>query len=68
VLIYVTSNPDQVDKKARSKWSKVLQYAEAVKPEAMSIAKFVKGKGGINACAVQASARRSSRRIWPTEL
>ena len=68
VLIYVTSNPDQVDKKARSKWSKVLQYAEAVKPEAMSIAKFVKGKGGINACAAQASARRSSRRIWPTEL
>jgi hypothetical protein len=40
-----------IDKKDRSKWSRALRYAADTKPEDESIKKFIKRKGGINACA-----------------
>jgi hypothetical protein len=40
-----------VDKKSRSKWARALRYAAANKPDDESIKKFIKRKGGINACA-----------------
>jgi hypothetical protein len=40
-----------VDKKSRSKWARALRYATANKPDDESIRKFIKRKGGINACA-----------------
>jgi hypothetical protein len=40
-----------VGQKSRSKWSRVLRYAAANKPDDESIKSFFKRKGGINACA-----------------
>ena len=40
-----------VDKKSRSKWARALRYAAATKPDDESVKKFLKRKGGINACA-----------------
>jgi hypothetical protein len=49
VVIYCTA--PHVDKKSRSKWARALRYATAVKPADESIKKFIKRRGGINACA-----------------
>jgi hypothetical protein len=49
VVIYCTA--PHLDKKSRSKWSRALRYAAANKPDDESIKKFLKRKGGINACA-----------------
>jgi hypothetical protein len=49
VVIYCT--PPHVDKKSRSKWARALRYAAANKPDDEPIRKFIKRKGGINACA-----------------
>jgi hypothetical protein len=49
VVIYCTA--PHVDKKSRSKWARGLRYAAASKPDDESIKKFIKRKGGINACA-----------------
>jgi hypothetical protein len=49
VVIYCIA--PHVDKKSRSKWARALRYAAANKPDDESIRKFIKRKGGINACA-----------------
>ena len=49
VVILCSSDPRTVDIKTRSKWSRALRYAEQFKPEAESLAKFMKRLGGINA-------------------
>jgi hypothetical protein len=49
VVIYCTA--PQVDQKSRSKWARALRYAAANKPDDEPIKKFIKRKGGINACA-----------------
>ena len=49
VVILCTSDHCIVDVKTRSKWSRALRYAEQFKPEAESLAKFMKRLGGINA-------------------
>jgi hypothetical protein len=49
VVIYCTA--PHVDKKSRSKWARALRYAAANKPDDEPIRKFIKRKGGINACA-----------------
>jgi hypothetical protein len=46
-----TTGPDKVDKRTRSKWSRVMRYATAVKDQAEPFQRFVKRKGGINRCA-----------------
>jgi len=48
VVVFCTSDADT---KTRSKWSRALRYAEQFKPEAESLAKFIKRMGGINECA-----------------
>jgi hypothetical protein len=45
-IIRCTSDPGKVDKRTRSKWSRVLRYA-AHEP----LAAFIQRKGGINECA-----------------
>jgi hypothetical protein len=50
-IILVTSDPAKVDRRTRSKWSRVLRYAMAYKPVAEPLAAFVQRKGGINECA-----------------
>ena len=55
VLIYCTADPEKVDKKARSKWSRALRVAEGCKEEGQSVREFMKGLGGINNCAALCS-------------
>ena len=51
LLIEATSNPKTVDRKMRSKWCRVLRFAENYKPAAEPLKTFIKHRGGINACA-----------------
>jgi hypothetical protein len=50
-IIVCTSDSGKVDKRTRSKWSRVLRYAAEYKPVAEPLAAFVQRKGGINKCA-----------------
>jgi hypothetical protein len=50
-VIRCTSDPGKVDKRTRSKWSRVLRYAAEYKTNAEPLAGFVRRKGGINKCA-----------------
>ena len=48
-----TADPGKVDKRTRSKWSRVLRYAAEYKTDAEPLAAFVRRKGGINECAAR---------------
>jgi hypothetical protein len=61
VVIRCTSDPDKVDGKTRSKWSRALRVAEAFNGRDMSVRAFIKGQGGINRCA--ARVRELSQRF-----
>jgi hypothetical protein len=50
-IIFCTSDPGKVDKRTRSKWSRVMRYAAEYKSSSEPLAAFVQRKGGINACA-----------------
>ena len=50
-IIRCTADPDRVDKRTRSKWSRVMRYATAVKEQPEPFQLFVVRKGGINKCA-----------------
>ena len=51
IVIFCTANPNVVDAKTRSKWSRVLRYAAQAKPPGQSLIQFVKSNGGLNECA-----------------
>jgi hypothetical protein len=68
-VIRCTADPTNADKRTRNKWSRVLRYAEAYKPETEPLDAFIQRKGGINACAARftrclgrSRATRSQRR------
>jgi hypothetical protein len=50
-VIRCTAEPAKVDKRTRSKWSRVLRYALRYKSHSEPLDQFIKRKGGINACA-----------------
>ncbi len=50
-VILCTADPGKVDKRTRSKWSRVLRYAAECKTNAEPLATFIQQKGGINECA-----------------
>ena len=50
-IIRCTSDTAKVDKRTRSKWSRVLRYAAEYKTNAEPLAAFIRRKGGINKCA-----------------
>jgi hypothetical protein len=50
-IIRCTADPIKVDKRARSKWSRVLRYALEYKSDSERLEPFIKRKGGINKCA-----------------
>jgi hypothetical protein len=56
-------NPAKADKRTRSKWSRVMRYAAAYKPDGEALDQFIRRKGGINACAARFSRRLGAR--WP---
>jgi hypothetical protein len=56
-LIYSTADPEKVDYRMRSKWSRVLRYAALYKDLDEPLRDFIKRKGGINKCATRYSRR-----------
>jgi hypothetical protein len=50
-VIRCTADPRKVDKRTRSKWSRVLRYALECKSNSEPLDLFIKRKGGINECA-----------------
>jgi hypothetical protein len=50
-IIRCTSDPGKVDKRTRSKWSRVLRYALKYKSHSEPLERFIKRNRGINACA-----------------
>jgi hypothetical protein len=69
-VIRCTADAAKADKRTRSKWSRLMRYAVLRKPDAEPLDRFVKRKGGINACVARFSrrlgrdaAKRSMRRL-----
>jgi len=54
-IILCTSDSGKVDKRTRSKWSRVLRYAMEYKSNAEPLTAFVRRKGSINKCAARFS-------------
>jgi hypothetical protein len=54
-VIRCTADPAKADKRTRSKWSRVMRYAAAYKPDSEPLDQFIKRKGGINKCAARFS-------------
>jgi hypothetical protein len=54
-VIRCTADPVKADKRTRSKWSRVMRYAEKYKPDSECLAQFIRRKGGINGCAARFS-------------
>ena len=52
-VILCTADRKKVDKRTRSKWSRMLRYAAEYKTNAEPLATFVRRKGGINECAAR---------------
>jgi hypothetical protein len=50
-IIRCTADPTKVDKRTRSKWSRMMRYALRYKSHSEPLDQFVKRKGGINKCA-----------------
>jgi hypothetical protein len=50
-VIRSTADPAKVDKRTRSKWTRVLRYALEYKDHSESLDEYIKRKGGINDCA-----------------
>ena len=68
-VIRCTADSEKADKRTRSKWSRLMRYAAAYKPDSEPLEQFIRRKGGINACAArftkrlgQGAVRRSRRR------
>ena len=61
-IILCTSHPGKVDRRTRSKWSRVLRYAAEYKTNAEPLAAFVRRKGGINKCAERFTRSRGRYR------
>jgi hypothetical protein len=52
-IIRCTADSAKVEKRTRSKWSRVLRYSAEYKLHGESLAAFVRRKGGINECAAR---------------
>jgi len=61
VVIRCTADPARADKRTRSKWSRVMRYADEHKLNSEPLDQFVKRKGGINACAARFSRHPGQR-------
>jgi hypothetical protein len=57
-IILATADREKVDKRTRSKWSRVMRYAAEYKPSSEPLAAFVQRKGGINKCAARFTLTR----------
>jgi hypothetical protein len=62
-IIRCTADPSKADKRTRSKWSRLMRYVAACKPNSEALDQFVRRKGGINACAARFSRNRGKANI-----
>ena len=60
-VIRCTADSAKVDKRTRSKWSRVLRYALEYKSDSEPLEQFIKRKGGINKCACRFAKRLGKR-------
>ena len=51
MVIFCTCNSKVADAKTRSKWSRVLRFAQKAKPAGQKLGEFIKANGGLNQCA-----------------
>jgi hypothetical protein len=58
-VIVCTANTDP---RTVSKWSRALRYVAQVKKDRQELAQFMKGQGGINACAALSSGATGQSR------
>jgi hypothetical protein len=63
-VVRCTADPAKADKRTRSKWSRVMRYAAAHKPSDEPLGRFIRRKGGINACAARFSRRAAVVNRW----
>jgi hypothetical protein len=66
-IIRCTADPAKIDKRTRSKWSRVLRYALEYKSHSEPLDQFIKRKGGINRCAERFAVRSGRHRhmsVW----
>ena len=61
-VIFCTADPEKVDYRTRSKWSRVLRYAADYKDLNEPLRDFIKRRGGLNKCAAR-YARRLGRGV-----
>jgi hypothetical protein len=68
-IILATADRQKVDKRTRSKWSRVLRYSAEYKSHGESLAAFIRRKGGINECAARfIRCLGRGDRSWGAEL
>jgi hypothetical protein len=67
-VILCTADPAKVDKRTRSKWSRVMRYALEYKADSEPLDQFIKRKGGINRCAERFSVRSGRHRLINARL
>ena len=63
-VIRCTANSAKVDKRTRSKWSRMLRYVLAYKSPPEPLDQFIKRKGGINVCASRCTRRLGRSRAF----
>jgi hypothetical protein len=64
-IVRCTADPGKADKRTRSKWSRVMRYAVAFKPDSEPLERFIRRRGGINECAARfCRCVRRRRRVW----
>jgi hypothetical protein len=66
-IILCTADRGKVDKRTRSKWSRVLRYAAEYKSHGEPLDQFIRGGAGINKCAARFT-RCLGRRTPPIRL
>ena len=62
IVIFCTSDPQVVDARTRSKWSRALRFAARCKPHAQELGAFIKSRGGLNECAARSGSQVANRK------
>jgi hypothetical protein len=66
-IIRCSAHAARVDKRSRSKWSRVMRYAAAYKTDSEPLVQFIRRKGGINECVARYGRwlrRRAKKRVF----
>jgi hypothetical protein len=61
-MITAAAHPTEVDSRLINKWSRVLRLAAAYKSPKERLRRFIRAKGGLNACATEYSHRLGRRK------